>query len=92
MAYEEDLKHVEKVLTELAEELSKSLKNLEGPVEVLGIKDLLDSSIVYRLTVETKPVENFQIERQIRRAIKDRFDAKKVKIPYPQIEVHNGNK
>lgn len=92
VAYEEDLKKVEKVLTDLAEELSESLENLEGPVEVLGITDLSDSSIVYRLTVETRPVENFQIERQIRRAIKDRFEAKKIKIPYPQIEVHHGNK
>lgn len=92
VAYEEDLNKVEKVLNDLAEELTNSLDKLEGPVEVLGITDLSDSSIIYRLTVKTEPVENFQIEREIRRAIKNRFDKKNIKIPYPQIEVHHGNK
>ena len=92
IAYEEDLKKVEKVLNDLAEELTSSLEKLEGPVEVLGITNLSDSSVVYRLTVKTEPLENFQIERKIRRAIKDRFELKKIKIPYPQIEVHHGNK
>lgn len=92
VSYEENLDKIEKVLTELAQELTSSLDKLKGEVELLGIRDLDDSAIIYRLTVPTVPLENFQIERKIRRAIKSRFDEKKIKIPYPQVEVHNGNK
>ena len=39
---------------------------------------------------KTKATENFAVERLIRKEIKERLDKEKIKIPYPQIEVHNG--
>jgi len=89
IAYEENVQKVEEVLTELAEELTETLPNLKGKVEVLGIEKLDDSSVVFRIIAPTKPLEHYKIQREIRKQIKQRLDKKKIKIPYPQIEVHN---
>ncbi len=91
VSYNSDIEKIEQILTELAEELSKSLPKLKGPVELLGIQSLDTSSINFRLTAKTDALENYFVEREIRKAIKLRFDEKKIDIPYPQIEVHNGD-
>ncbi len=90
VAYEENNEHVEEVLNELVSELSKTLPNLKGNVALLGIQELSSSSVKYRITAETKAMEHFDIERRIRKAVKTRLDQENIKIPYTQIEVHNG--
>lgn len=90
VSYESDIEKVEKVLTELAEELTKTLPNLKGEVKVLGVNKLDDSAVVFRLIAPTASMEHFAIEREIKKQVKICLDKKKIKIPYPQIEVHNG--
>ena len=90
VSYEDDLNHCEEILNDLASTLSKKYKNLKGPIELLGIQSLDASSVVYRMTVKTKALEQFKIERMLRKDIKLRLDQEKIKIPYQQIEVHNG--
>lgn len=90
VAYEEDLDHVLDVLNDLAKELSSSLENLKGEIKVLGVTDLGSSGITIRLTVDTVSGEQFDVERKIRKEIKDRFDKEKINIPYPQLVIHNG--
>ena len=90
VSYEDNIEKVEKVLTELAKELTETLPNLVGNVEVLGITNLDDSAITFRIIAPTLSMQHFTIEREIRKQVKLRLDKKKIKIPYPQIEVHNG--
>lgn len=89
VAYGSDLDKVEKVLTELCKDLSQNIKELNGPVELLGLEKLDDSSVVYRLTANTTPMTHFAVQRQIRRAVKDAFDQNNIEIPYPQVVIHN---
>lgn len=92
VSYEDDLERVEQVLNELAKELSKKIKKLKGPLEVLGVESLASSSVVYRLAAKTVSLEQYGIQRQIKREIKLKFDKENIKIPYEQIEVHNHGK
>lgn len=91
VSYEEDNEKVEKVLTELATELTKTLPKLKGKVELLGIQELASSSVKYRMIAPTISMEHFEIERKIRKEVKERLDKENIKIPYPQLEVHHGN-
>lgn len=91
ISYEENNEHVEKVLMELSKELTKTLPKLKGKVELLGIQELTSSAVKYRIIAPTVAMEHFAIERKLRKAIKERLDKEHIKIPYPQIEVHNGN-
>lgn len=81
---------IEKVLNELAEKLDGKIENATGKLQILGINNIDDSAVVYRLALETKPMENFVIERLLRKEVKEALDAANIKIPFPQIEVHHG--
>lgn len=90
VSYEDDIINVEKVLNQLAEELTNNLTKLKDKVEVLGIENLDSSSVVFRITAKTESMEHLRIQREIKKAVKLRLDKEKIKIPYNQIEVHNG--
>lgn len=90
VAYEEDNDHVEEILNDELSKLSTTIPDLLEPIRLMGIQDLTASSVKYRIEVRTVPMQHFIIERKIRKAIKKRLDQEKIKIPYTQIEVHNG--
>lgn len=92
VSYDEDGKKVEKVLLSLCNELTKSLKDIKGDVQLLGINSFDDSSIVYRIVVETKAMEHYHVQRDILKSIKETFDMEKIEIPYKQVVIHNGKK
>lgn len=88
--YDEDLEKVEKVLDKLVKNLNKTLPKLKGEVELLGINELADSSVIYRITAPVSSMEQYKTERLIRKELKSALDKEKIKIPFPQLEVHNG--
>ena len=88
--YSQKSEKVEKVLKDLAERLNGTIPDARGEIEILGINSLEDSSIVYRVTLQTKPMAHFAVQRLLRKEIKEALDQAKVKIPFPQIEVHHG--
>ena len=88
--YSQKSEKVEKVLKDLAERLNGTIVDATGDIEILGINSLEDSSIVYRVTLKTKPMSHYAVQRILRKEIKEALDEAKVKIPFPQIEVHHG--
>ncbi len=88
--YDEDLDKVEKVLNDLSEKLKGKIPKTIGEINVLGINSLDSSSIIYRVSLETKPNEYNTVQRVLRKEIKLAFDKAKIKIPFDQIEVHHG--
>ena len=90
IAYECDEEAIEKAFDNLKKNLNGKIPNATGDLEVWGVQSLADSSVVYRVAVETKPMKQFETERFLRKEIKKEFDKSKIKIPYQQIEVHNG--
>ena len=88
--YAHSPEEVEQVLNNLKEELKGNIKEAKGELQILGINALEDSSVVYRVTVEVNPMKQFEVERFLRKKIKEAFDKENIKIPFPQVEVHNG--
>jgi small conductance mechanosensitive channel len=48
-----------------------------------GISELGDSAVVFKIVTKVKAGEQWNIERQLRKRIKDRFDEVGIEIPYP---------
>ena len=88
VSYETDEKLVEETLQKLFTNLKLEYATKE--IELWGVNELSDSSVVYRIAVETKPMKHIATERILKKEIKKAFDEAKIKIPYTQIEVHNG--
>ena len=89
VAYDTDFTKLEKVLNDLCLKLNKEIKNLTDDIKILGIQAFGDSAITYRLTAKTKPMEQYQVEREIRLAILEEFKRKQIEIPFPQVVVHH---
>ena len=81
---------VEEVIEKLFKRLSGKIEFATKEPELWGVNELADSSVVYRIAVETEPMKHFAVERFLKKEIKKEFDKENIKIPYKQIEVHNG--
>jgi small conductance mechanosensitive channel len=87
VAYGTDVARAEEVIKTTADDLFRepawSRVILEMP-EVWGVERLGADGIEIRLVVKTKPSEQFQVMRELRRRLKDAFDAAGIEIPFPQ--------
>lgn len=87
-SYDEKIEKVENVLETLSMELLKSNKKLLD-IELLGVNEFSESSINYRIMIKTKPMQQYEIRREILKQIKIEFDKNKINIPYNQVVIHN---
>ncbi|MET9846581.1 mechanosensitive ion channel family protein [Streptomyces ossamyceticus] len=80
---DEDLDRVRRTLAEVGETMSKEEpwnELLWGPIEVLGLDDVLLESMVVRVSAKTMPGKALTIERELRWRIKKAFDAADIRI------------
>ena len=92
ISYESDIDKAINVLTKMADTISKNMPALTGDIQVLGVQNLGESSVDIRITAETRPLENFGVEREIRKQAKLALDKNKISIPYPQVVVHDAKR
>ncbi|MFZ5641194.1 MAG: mechanosensitive ion channel family protein [Bacillota bacterium] len=85
IAYEEEIDRALSVLKREAAEIAGELKEVveEGP-EVLGVVALGPSEVVIRVVAKTKPMEQWAVEREMRKRFKAAFDREGIEIPYPK--------
>lgn len=88
VAYESDIEKVRKVLDNLCASLKKEYKLKE--ISCLGIQELAESSINFRLVVESNYSNQFALDRKIKEQIVLEFNKNNITIPYNQVVVHNG--
>ncbi len=95
--YNEDTGRIVEVLEEIFDDIMADKKYkkmiLERP-SILGddgISELGDSAIIFKLVCKVKPGEQWNIGRQIRKRIKDKFDEVGIEIPYPCTNIYMRN-
>lgn len=86
--------NLDRAITVVTDEASKFehdpewKKLLDGPIEVPGVEQLGDSSVVIRVLIRTIAGSQWAAAREFRRRIKIRLDAEGIEIPFPQRRVH----
>lgn len=91
-AYEEKYQRVEKILTQLMESVKEKYENIDDAI-FLGIDSFGESSILYSIKFSCKKRETqWDLKRAVLKDIKEAYDKNNIKIPYNQLEVHNGFK
>ena len=92
VAYKENL---EKVLTVLGDMCTKAAEEIEvitdGP-RVLGVTDLTESGVKILLWAKTKPMEQWEVTREIRKRAKEALDASGIEIPFPHLVILGNDK
>jgi small conductance mechanosensitive channel len=86
--------NLDRALSVFGDELAKFTTDrewsgrFEGESSVLGVDQLGDSAVVIRTVLRTVPGAQWEIAREFRRRLKNRLDAEKIEIPFPQRTVH----
>jgi moderate conductance mechanosensitive channel len=86
VAYAEDVRKVREVLEELFDEVREDedlqRRIYDGPT-VLGVENLGEYEVVIRCVADVRPPYQWEIQRELRRRIKERFDERGIEIPFP---------
>jgi len=85
VSYSEDLDHVQKVLEDL---IAADERFLTDPEPIVRVKQFSDSSIDFLVRAYVKTEEFWETLWALNKAVKQRFDAEGITIPFPQRDVH----
>jgi len=89
VSYQDDVIKVEKVLNELCERLTNEITELKGKVNLLGVENLSEYGVIFKITAETKILKNYDVQRILFKEIKQEFEKNKITIPYKQMVSYN---
>lgn len=89
VAYEEDIDRVTSILEEVCKNFKDDDNIVEGP-KVLGVSALKDSGVTFTVWATSKPMAQWECEREIRKQVKKALDREGVEIPYPKLTVYQG--
>ena len=85
ISYEEDLDKVLRALEDVCRKVREKRNDIvEGPT-VLGISNLGPTEIVVSLMAKTVPMQQWSVEREIRKAVLEKFKDEGIEKPYPRM-------
>lgn len=87
VSYDSNIEKVKIILDNLCFDLRKKYSLNE--VECVGVQDLADSAIVFRITASSKKLDKFEVARLVRKEVILELEKNKIEIPYQQVVIHN---
>ncbi len=93
MGYKEDVDRVIHVMRDVGREFWDDPEwrtKLKDEPAVWGVEALADNSVNIRIIANTEPGKQWEVGREIRRRVKNRFDKEGIEIPFPQRTLHLG--
>jgi small conductance mechanosensitive channel len=85
IGYSDDISKAQKILEDI---LAKNESILKDPEPVVKVHELADSSVNFVVRPWVKTENYWDVYWDVTRAVKERFDAEGVSIPFPQRDVH----
>jgi small conductance mechanosensitive channel len=95
ISYREDIDQTITLLSEIGKELADEepyKSAILEPMQILGVEQFKESEISIRMIVKTVPLKQWEVSRELRRRIKNRFDEKGIQIPFPHRLLFWGDK
>ena len=87
VSYETKLDKLDKVINEIC----SSFSNHTGvkKTEVLGLNEIGESGLTFRLVIKSDYSNSIPLSRKLRRSIIDTFNKNNISIPYKQVVIHS---
>ena len=89
LSYDNKVDQAEKVLQTAIENASKKVNYLKKPVTILGIEELNNDSVVYRVEAEVSAMKNFEFNRILLKEVLKEAEANNLTLSYNKVDVHN---
>ncbi|MEX0809094.1 MAG: mechanosensitive ion channel domain-containing protein [Dongiaceae bacterium] len=93
VAYRENTDEVVETIREVGAGMGEDpdlKRDILAPIDVFGVQELGDSSVVIRARFMTRPMMQWAIKREFLRRIKLAFDEKGIEMPFPHRTVYFG--
>ncbi|MBH0228967.1 mechanosensitive ion channel family protein [Halobacillus yeomjeoni] len=88
IGYDENIDKAMEVLQKVAERFEQDERFKEGP-SVLGVQSLGSSDVVIRVLGKTENMQQWAVERDMRKAMKEALDEAGIEIPFPhQVNIY----
>jgi moderate conductance mechanosensitive channel len=94
VAYKENVDEVIATIKKIAAELRKDKHFkllITDDLEMFGVDEFADSQVTIKFRIKTLPIKQWDVAREFRRRIKNRFDELGIEIPFPHTTVYFGN-
>ncbi|RJX33004.1 MAG: mechanosensitive ion channel family protein [Oxalobacter sp.] len=86
VAYSENTDHVVSVIHSVGQSMREDVAfapKILDKLEIAGVDNLADSSVIIRCRFQVAPLEQWNVRREFLRRIKQAFDAAGIEIPFP---------
>ena len=83
ISYDDDIDKAMKVLQDVCEKFALEEPTIKEGPNVVGVQALGDSDVVIRIVARTENMEQWAVERKLRKAMKEALDANGIEIPFP---------
>ncbi|WP_077622176.1 mechanosensitive ion channel family protein [Sediminibacillus massiliensis] len=83
ISYDDSIDEAMAVLQRICDEYKENDERFKEGPDVLGVQSIGSSDIVLRILGQTENMEQWGAERDLRKRIKEEFDAAGIDIPYP---------
>jgi moderate conductance mechanosensitive channel len=92
ISYNSNIDHVKDVVNKVGKQISQDKLWKESILEApsfLRIHAFDSSSVIIKIIGTTKPQEQWAVAGELRKRLKESFDAEGIEMPYPQVVVHS---
>lgn len=93
VAYKENVDHVMAVIKDVAAGMKQDpyySRLLLDNLEMLGVDDFADSQVTIKCRFKTLPIKQWEVAREFRRRLKNKFDELGIEIPFPHRTLYWG--
>lgn len=91
VSYDENIDEAIAVMQSACERVASANDSVVDGPNVIGVQALGESDVTLRVIAKARNGEQWAVERELRKAIKEALDANSIEIPYPhQVTIHRG--
>ncbi|WP_332630320.1 mechanosensitive ion channel family protein [Halalkalibacter flavus] len=83
ISYDDNIDKAMAVLQAACDKIATEDETIKEGPNVVGVQGLGDSDVVIRVIAKTENMEQWAVERKLRKALKEALDANNIEIPFP---------
>lgn len=94
VAYKENVDKVMDIIKDTGKELradSHFGRLILDDLEMLGVDDFTESAVIIKFRIKTRPIKQWDVSREFRRRLKNKFDQFGIEMPFPHRKIYWGD-
>ena len=77
------------ILNDFCKNVRKELEDVTDDIKLLGVQELKESGISFRILAPVKPGSQYKVKRELNMLLKLELDKNNIIIPYPHMVIAN---